>query len=272
MTTDPVNAFSTPCRNLVISPVGDRSCHGSWVAGPDSPNFDLMLIYFGDDSAYDFTGAEFCYRRKGFKFQLLDWAYSEMRSVIDRYDRIWCPDDDIRSNTRNINRLFEVFEAERLELAQPAIAQGDVSYRGLQQVPRLSLRYSPFVEVMCPIMTRQAFVRVSRLFLQSQSGWGIDWVWSKWFSPDEMAIIDEVGVHHTGVLTQGDLYQKLKSRGIDPIQEFDTLVNRFGGIDRKLQRRISRGTLRMKRVLRKGERLTLWERLENGFTGLTKAS
>lgn len=250
----------TSHRNLVISPVGDNSKHPTWLKGAQPRNFDLFLIYFGDNPAYDFSGAEYTLRRKGFKFTLLDYALSEFESTIAQYDRIWLPDDDIAADADCINRLFRLFAQHRLQLAQPAISAGEVSYESLRQAPNTVLRFTPYVEVMCPLFTRTALDKVKSLFLETQSGWGIDWVWSKWFEKGEVAILDACGVHHTGKLLKGELYQKLKARGVDPFQEFDDCTARHGGINRRHHKNMLRGRMPMSRIPAEGNSLSLWEK------------
>lgn len=250
----------TKHRNLVISTVGDNSKHPTWLAGSEPKNFDLFLIYFGDNPNYNFSGAEHTLSRKGFKFTLLDHVLTEYSKLLENYDRVWLPDDDIAADTASVNRLFEVFEEYNLKLAQPAISAGEVSYEALRQVPGTILRYTPYVEVMCPIFTRDALLKVQPLFLETQSGWGIDWVWSKWFEKGDVAIIDACGVQHTGKLLRGELYQKLKARGIDPYQEFDDCVARHGGINRRHHKKMLRGRMPMSRIPTPGKALTLWEK------------
>lgn len=249
-----------PHRNLVMSPVGDKSKHGTWLEGGDQRRFDLFLVYFGDNPAYDFRGAEYTLRRKGFKFQLLDAVLNEHSDVISRYDRIWCPDDDIAADVRCVNRLFDLFTKHQLDLAQPAISAGEVTYESLRQQPGSLLRYSPFVEVMCPIFTRDALLRVKPLFLESQSGWGLDLVWSTWFPKRKVAILDACGVEHTGALLRGDLYQKLKLRGIDPYQEQLACVAKHGGVNRRVHKRMIRGAMPLARIPAEGQSLSFWER------------
>lgn len=251
---------STTHRNLIISTVGDQSKHGTWLEGNEQRRFDRFLIYFGDNAAYDFGGAEHRLQRKGFKFQLLDAALNEYTEVIAQYDRIWCPDDDIAADVACVNRLFDYFAKYQLDLAQPAISAGEVTYESLRQQPGSLLRYSPFVEVMCPIFTREAIYRVKPLFLETQSGWGIDSVWSTWFQKGKVAILDACGVQHTGALLRGDLYQKLKARGIDPFRELTTCIAKHGGVNRRIHKRMVRGTMPLARIPAEGKSLTLWEK------------
>ena len=170
-------------RNLIICTIGDKSCHRTWIAGPETPNFDLFLIYYGDGPDVAKADAQHYLRRKGFKFELLHHVAQEHRSTLANYDRIWCPDDDVACCTSDLNLLFDIFQRHGLQLAQPAVAEGDVSYRCLRQKRGNILRYTPFVEVMCPLFTRDAFFKLSTTFLESRSAWGLDWVWARQFGP-----------------------------------------------------------------------------------------
>ena len=165
--------------------------------------------------------------------------------VLERYANIWCPDNDIRVDTLAINRMFELFEKYALKMAQPAIAGGEVSYRALRPRRGVVLRYSPYVEVMCPLFTREALWRIAPTLLESRSGWGLDWVWPRFFSQHEIAILDAVGVDHTGPLGRGENYARLAELGVHPDEEFHQVVARYGGFDRRLHRKFVRGKIKL---------------------------
>jgi hypothetical protein len=237
--------MNTIHRNLIISPVGDDSLHGTWLSGPASRTFDLFLIHYGKQPDFGRADATYYAQRRGFKWELMHYALAQHPDIFARYRTIWCPDHDIRVNTAGVNRLFDVFEHYHLQIAQPAIAAGEVSYKTLQQKPGVILRYSPYVEIMCPIFTRDAFRRVSHTFLENRSGWGIDWVWPRYFRPGEIAIIDAVGVEHTGKLMRGENYQRLAALGIDPRADFKGVITKYGGFSRRLHRQFVRGSTRL---------------------------
>ncbi len=228
-------------RNLIISPIGDTSVHRAWLSDPDLRSCVLFLIYYGDQPDFGRQDAEWYLRRKGFKWELMDYVVREHAGLLDRYANIWCPDNDILADTASINRMFELFEQYRLQLAQPGIAKGDISYQTLRRQPNVILRYTPFVEIMCPLFTREALKRVAPTFLENRSGWGLDWIWPRYFHPSEIAIIDQVGVEHAGELFRGENYQCLAKLGIDPNEEFHRTVAKFGGFDRRIHRRVLRG-------------------------------
>src|SRR5262249_1579889 len=149
------------------------------------------------------------------------------------------------------------------QLAQPAISEGEFSFKSLAQVRGNLLRYSPYVEIMCPIFSRDAFFALKDTFLENRSGWGIDWVGPSRFAIDQIAIIDKVGVHHTGNLGKGLNYKLLAKLGIDPHRDFDEVVQRLGGFDRSIHRRMLRGRMRMKRIKDPEDRRSLGERFSD---------
>ncbi len=232
-------------HNLIISPIGEESVHASWLSHPEARSFDLFLINYGSTPDFGRAEATHYVARQGFKWELIHHALVNHRDILDRYSNIWCPDCDIRADTHSVNRLFELFEQYHLQLAQPAVAKGEVTYKSLRQRAGVILRYSPFVECMCPVFTRPALSRVSSTFLENRSGWGLDCVWPRFFEPCEIAILDSVGVEHTGQLLRGASYRHLAELGIDPGQEFQRVMAKYGGFQRRLHRRLVRGTIRL---------------------------
>ena len=139
-------------------------------------------------------------RNKGFKWEHINLVAEQHRDTVRQYDYIWCPDDDIACDTAGVNKLFEIVRKYNVQLAQPAISEGEFAFKSLIQQRGNILRYSPYVEVMCPVFTQAAFFKLQDTFLENRSAWGLDWIWPKRFALTEMAIIDKVGVHHTGRL------------------------------------------------------------------------
>src|SRR5689334_466854 len=89
--------------NLIVCPIGDRSVHRTWLSGPGLPNFDLFLIYYGNGPDTSARDATYYCRRHGFKFEHLHFVVTEHAETLKKYDRIWCPDDDIACDTGGIN-------------------------------------------------------------------------------------------------------------------------------------------------------------------------
>jgi len=235
----------THARNLIIGTIGNSSVHGSWSIQPAARTYDLLLINYGNQPGFGAADATHYLERKGMKWELLSYALETLPDVIARYTNVWCPDDDIRASPSEIDRLFALFEEYRLQMAQPAIAAGEVSYQVFRQRREVILRYAPLVELMCPLFTQSALRRVSATFGESLSGWGLDVIWPRLFAASEVAIIDAVGVEHTRPVGKGVMYQTLAKQNIDPRQEFAAVVARHGGFDARFHQRLIRGTIKL---------------------------
>ena len=244
---------TTTQKNLVIGIVGDESVHPTWISEPGVRDFDLCLIYFGDDAGRYSDQADYYFQRKGIKFRMLfDLAQEELGKVISHYDHIWIPDDDIAATTPKINQLFRLAAKYKLQVSQPAIGKGDVSFESLRHQPNFALRYTRFVEIMCPLFTREAFFEALPTFQENHSGWGIDWVWS-WSRPQhEVGVIDSVPVDHTRPLASGGVHHRLKALGINPIQDCRAIQSKYGIRNKRHQKGLVRGTIRLQGIDKNG--------------------
>jgi hypothetical protein len=232
-------------RNLIISPIGKNSVHGSWTSQSAVRTYDLLLINYSTQPGFGAADATHYLERQGMKWELMSYALDTLPDIVAQYKNVWLPDDDIRASPSQINRLFALFEEYRLQLAQPAIAAGEVSYKVFRQRPGIILRYTPLVELMCPLFTRDALRQVSATFVESRSGWGLDVIWPRLFAADEVAIIDAVGVEHTRPVGKGAMYRTLSQQNIDPRRELADVVARHGGFDAKFHHRLVRGTIKL---------------------------
>ncbi len=187
-------------RNLVISAVGDESLHRHWMP---CDGYDIFLIYYGDNEGFP-GESEFYKRRKGTKFRLIH----EMVEDIKKYDYIWMPDDDICLKPKYIRRMFHIAGKYNLEICQPSI----IGWYGLKVTlchHDSFLRYTNYVEIMCPCFSQRALRICKNTFLENKSGWGIDAVWHLLLGQptDKLAIIDEVVAVHTRAMGSGDMYK-----------------------------------------------------------------
>jgi len=74
--------------------------------------------------------------------------------LIDQYDYIWLPDDDVLIYPDQINKLFNVADYYKLYLCQPFMV-GVVSHSITKHVDNYILRYTNFVEVLAPLFNKQ---------------------------------------------------------------------------------------------------------------------
>lgn len=217
-------------RNLIIARVGDASLHPLWLASP-TRTYDLFLSYYGKTEGKYSTDAEYYETRTGTKwggiFELLEANWD----IVKDYDAVWMPDDDISMAPTDIVKMFDMFHAFELSLAQPALTKDSYSYWNIAYREDNSfLRLTDFVEVMMPIFDRSSLQWLRPTFAEAPSGWGLDYVWPKLLAhrgkKNAIGIIDAVAAKHTRPLGGGDLY-KSKSIG-NPAAEMAQILSKYG--------------------------------------------
>jgi hypothetical protein len=190
-------------RNLVVLCANRNSLHPAWLdgAGTLERSWDLCLSFYGPRE--DFPPPP--------PFEYLAWQPRTPKfiglhrlfhagSPLWQYDRVWLPDDDLATNLRDINRLFEICDEYGLQIAQPALTKASfVTHHVTRQHRGSQLRFTTFVEIMAPLFKREALAICAPTFENSQSGWGLDHVWPRLLGLPRtgMAVIDEIAVTHT---------------------------------------------------------------------------
>jgi len=213
-------------KNLVIIPAGDNSLHKEWKSY-DS-NFDVVTIYYGDDISQFEKFCETsikCIKSKGQKWFLLSDFLLKNLNFVETYDYIWFPDDDLLTTTNEINELFDINKTYNLWLSQPSLT-GYVSYEIEKKVEGSLLRFTNFVEIICPIMSVETLKKLLFYFTINESGWGTDYLWPKLlnYPKDKIAIIDKVTVNHTKPIA-GNYKNRFKK---EPMQELRELFSSYG--------------------------------------------
>jgi len=246
-------------KNLIVGVVGDESVHRTWINEPDLRTFDLCLIYYGPDKDRFAGDGDFYFARQGIKFSLIhDLVHEQLGQTLARYERVWIPDDDIACSTRQINQLFLLAERHNLQISQPAIGQGTISYEALRYHPGYRLRYTRFVEMMCPMFTLRAFSHSLSTFNENVSGWGLDWVWSHSQPRDQVAVIDAVVANHTRPLNSGGVYRRFAAMGVNPDLEGRNLCRKYGVRLKRRHRALRKDTARLRAITTEGRRV--WTR------------
>jgi hypothetical protein len=216
-------------RNLVFCRVGDGSLHRSWMGDPATRSYDVWLDYYGaDDARYAGDPARLTVTRDLFKIQRIAQIVRDHRDALAGYDAIWFPDDDLQATPETVDRLFEIFHALDLLVAQPALADGShYSHAITLENREFSVRFTNYVEPMAPVFSRPALEACWMTFAESISGWGIDYVWPKLLGEprDRLAIVDAASVLHTRPVGVSAWYRSLK---LDPMAELVATAARHG--------------------------------------------
>lgn len=195
---------------------GDESLHTKWLDKCENRNFDLFISYYGTVAGKFESQAEYYECVPGLKWPILASLFRSDADSFLAYDACWFPDDDLLIDGQSLNRMFDLFHEYNLWLAQPALGNGSyMTYPGVAQVKQTRLRYTGFVEIMCPIFSRYALTVLGSSFGEAATGWGLDFLWAHLLKhpTDKMAIIDETPVIHTRPVGGGSFYlecEKLK--------------------------------------------------------------
>ncbi|MEV6257952.1 DUF707 domain-containing protein [Nocardia sp. NPDC051911] len=209
-------------RNLVVLRAGDESLHEQWLAGPHPRTWDLVVSYFGDDPDRYRVADVARIDRKGPKWPALHHVLTtDLAAVLDRYDYVWLPDDDLAADTSSINELFHCAAQHRLALTQPALTEDSYYSHEITLVDRrFNLRHTNFVEIMAPCFSREFLRRCLPTFDATQTGWGLDFHWPRFITDStSIAIVDAVTVRHTRPVG-GPNYAAARAGGIDTWAEY----------------------------------------------------
>jgi hypothetical protein len=201
-------------RGLAVIRCGDRSLHRNWVTG--RRHFDVGVSYYGSDSAVEFPEADYVHRCKGGKWDGLFHFFQQFPEVTDRYDYFWLPDDDIDAMAADVDRLFALGFENNYHVYQPSLDEHSYySHLITLRHPSFDVRYTNFVEVMVPFISRETLVRSLPFIEKTASGFGLDFLWPQMVREIEreayhgVAIIDAITVCHTRPVG-GNLHQFMR--------------------------------------------------------------
>jgi hypothetical protein len=207
---------------LVIVRAGDSSLHPAWLSSISSHrNWDLLISRFGRIIGLYEQADIRVEHALGPKWRALHNLLTDDSSLLNQYDYIWFPDDDLACRGDDINLLFIMCKAYSLQLAQPSLSLDSYIIHPITAVhPPYRLRYTNFVELMAPVFATSFLRRCLPTFATSISGWGLDYVWPTLISEGTnlVAIIDAINITHTRPFG-GPSYQVFRDRGINPADE-----------------------------------------------------
>ncbi|MGU3330815.1 hypothetical protein ACLBXB_28280 [Methylobacterium mesophilicum] len=202
-------------KMLAVVRCGDESLHETWAS--NDRDFDFAISYYGNDPNKTFPGVSYVEHRKGGKWDGLYGFFTNFPEVVEQYDFFWFPDDDISARAIDINRMLHTAVVHKLELFQPSL-DNDSYYSHIITVshPTLLLRYTNFVEIMAPVLSRSLLKAALPSISETRSGFGLDFVWPLMIaelglgSQNKTAIIDSVTVCHTRPVG-GNLHKFMRS-------------------------------------------------------------
>jgi hypothetical protein len=206
--------------NLVFARVGRLSLHRTWLVEPGAErNWDLQLSTYDKGLSDLDDGDSPLSFDMGTKWDSICRYFRERPDLLDRYEYIMFPDDDLLFDPGNITRLFAIADKNNLDIAQPSLMPSShISYPITTHCPAFLLRYSNYIEAMCPII-KASYLRLLLPSIERwPTGWGQDDIWAM-LMPNpayRAAFIDAAPMIHTRMLYSGEIYKTFKRLGMDP--------------------------------------------------------
>ena len=224
--------FKPKHRRLVFVRAGDDSLHPQWIDPKIERNWDLFVSYYDNTKTED-KSADFFVAGGLSKFQHLKELIKENPDFFFHYDYIWVVDPDVAISPQGIENLFDISTNYHLAISQPSLSHNSfINHPITAHHPSFILRRTNFVEVMCPMFSRNALRVCWESFDKSISSFGLDVLWSYLLNPEQVpfAVIDEVQAKHSKPLDiqNGAWYQFLREHNIDHRKEYNSIFEFLG--------------------------------------------
>ncbi len=215
----------TASRWAVFLQTGRPSLHPQWLTTAPKPWH--LIANFYDDSYQQAIDADMVLSQNlGTKFTAIHRILEDDPGFFDAYDYVLFLDDDILVTEDALTQLFEIAQSQNLKLAQPSVApESAQTWSVLLTQPESVMRTLNTVEIMMPLVSRDALRLGSYLFAHSVSGWGLDFALgdlvSRQFGPGRIAVIDKMSFLHAKTIdvVQGAYYQMLHDNQLSPLVE-----------------------------------------------------
>ncbi len=208
-------------RNLVITRAGSESLHAEWFKSAE-PDFDLLVTAYSQDAPI--ADGEFRIFVPGPKVAGYAETFRRHPEIFDRYEYIALIDNDISADAAAINASFSTGRVEGLKLWQPSLTiDSYFTYAMTLRNPLFRLRFTDFVEMMCPFFEASALCSALPLFeMGFETGIDLAWVSPEMIRNQQAAVLDAVSVRHTRPVGVTKLEQ-----GFDESEGYDVQVNAF---------------------------------------------
>ncbi len=189
-------------RDLVIVRAGPGSLHPLLIqpeGAGEEREYDLLVCAWHEDVKVDPAPGISRVCVPGQKVAGYAQLFLERPEILKNYENFALLDDDLLATPADVNALFRMGRKWDLDLWQPSLTpESHFTYAALLQCPSFELRFTNFVEMMCPFFSKRMLQRAQPLFRLGFET-GMDLVWSRLFPNNigRSAIIDAVSFTHT---------------------------------------------------------------------------
>jgi hypothetical protein len=219
-------------RDLVFARVGNGTLHRHWAPSDSSNrNWDLQLSTYLDDGVA-YTEGDFPLSvDRGTKWDSVFRFFRNSPELLDRYEYVFFPDDDLIFETGDVSRIFELCRHFNLYIAQPALEPSSYYCHPIVlKCPAFKLRFINYIEPMAPCI-KASYLRDLLPYIEKHfTGWGIDHIWALLMAdpPFRAAVLDEVPMVHTRPFETGSIYTSFKEMKADPRVELKEILDQHG--------------------------------------------
>ena len=220
-------------RNLVVARVGDESLHQTWIFPKEARDWDIAISYYGNVVPEADEDTLFVEKDTGAKWDSIARFICSHRSIIDDYDYICFPDDDLMLNVHTMNELFRISRTYDLYISQPALSSDSYFTHPITLHSNMfTLRYTNYIEGMAPCIRSDYLKIILPIISDNYSGWGIDRIWALYMPQPifKAAVIDAVVVKHTRPLMTGPMYKTLAKLDVDAKSELSKVYEQFNNV------------------------------------------
>tara|TARA_B110001469_G_scaffold111262_1_gene113354 strand:- start:310 stop:1206 length:897 start_codon:yes stop_codon:yes gene_type:complete len=171
-------------HNLVIVSILESSSNSNSnvldtiLKNKHSNKFDIIVVFSNNTMAESSNYkklAKYTYINNGSKFQNLHFIYNNHMDVLNKYERFFALDSDIKIDTISINKMFDLSERYTLMISGPTFEH--TSNTVMLSKKRTSLRYVNFVECSVPLFNRHSLDKLMKYYDPALMDEGVDYLY-----------------------------------------------------------------------------------------------
>ena len=182
-----------------------------WLGDPATRSYDVWLDAWDDDAPWRGDAARVSLHRNAPLCPAVAALVAERPEAFE-YEAVFFPDDDVEMTPEDVERLFQIRSELDLDLLQPALRDDSYYSHAITLRNRsFEVRFTNFVEIMCPLFSRAAFAACLPVIAEDETGWVSDKVWPRLLGVprDRIAIVDAVPVRHVRPVGGNSQYARL---------------------------------------------------------------
>jgi hypothetical protein len=215
-------------KKLLFTSAGDISTFYNYWVDNSLMEYDIFVCFYGKNKKNELKNyCKYYYERKGSKLQNFNYIYqNNIFNIKDNYEYFALFDDDVITNVKDINELFNFIEKNNdIYLLQPSFDKetSKISHEITKQYSSENLyRFTNFIEITCFFLNKSILEKCLFIYDDCLVGYGLDYLFIWYLGQnleDKYVIYDKISVINPKPL-------KKTTRQIDMLQkETDRIKN-----------------------------------------------